>query len=646
MPVEKLTIDVTTNADQAAAKLTSLSKALDGVQNAARNTGGTSGKVANDIHNVGNAAKRATGPLANFVNSLKRIAFYRFIRGIIKSITQAFQEGLEWAYQFSAGIEGEGGRFAAAMDSIKTASTTMKAQLGSAFIGLLTALEPVILQLINLVTQLADALSQIFAAFTGGNYLKATGAPQKWANGAKNAAGAAKEWKNQLLGFDEINRLNEKTGGGGGTSSGINPFDLFSATELSGWAKKLQNFISGLKITWDNVFFDWDDLTGEQIAEKVIVGLAGITGAAVGFMIGGVPGAVVGTLIGVALGLIFSNFIFDNDGELSRNEILAMVCVVAGALVGGIVGFSVGGVGGALIGAAIGAGLTMLITSFVFGSENTEGKRWEILQTLVATLAGLAGGAIGFMVGGPLGGAIGAAIGIGLSLLIVDSVFDGDGNQLESMMQTLVDVLVILAGGAIGFVVGGPAGALIGATVGLGLSLAINHALFNGDEMSEAKFQILQTLVAALGAIVGGIIGFSVGGPLGAVIGAVIGVGVTLAATSLMWQPGTFSGVPAGTPSNATVYPNGGGISLYASGGFPEQGSLFFANEAGPELVGTIGGRTAVASQSDIVDGIRSGVYEAVTAANNGGQDVSVRVYLDSREIRAGQQRVSRAAGV
>ena len=40
----------------------------------------------------------------------------------------------------------------------------------------------------------------------------------------------------------------------------------------------------------------------------------------------------------------------------------------------------------------------------------------------------------------------------------------------------------------------------------------------------------------------------------------------------------------------------------------PDTGSLFVANEAGPELVGRIGNRTAVANTDQIVDGITRGV--------------------------------------
>ena len=52
-------------------------------------------------------------------------------------------------------------------------------------------------------------------------------------------------------------------------------------------------------------------------------------------------------------------------------------------------------------------------------------------------------------------------------------------------------------------------------------------------------------------------------------------------------------------------------IPAYAEGGFPEQGQMFIANEAGAEMVGSIGRRTAVANNDQIVAGIAGGVAEA-----------------------------------
>lgn len=49
----------------------------------------------------------------------------------------------------------------------------------------------------------------------------------------------------------------------------------------------------------------------------------------------------------------------------------------------------------------------------------------------------------------------------------------------------------------------------------------------------------------------------------------------------------------------------------YASGGYPETGEIFIARESGPEMVGTIGQRTAVANNDQIVSGIQSGVENA-----------------------------------
>lgn len=56
-------------------------------------------------------------------------------------------------------------------------------------------------------------------------------------------------------------------------------------------------------------------------------------------------------------------------------------------------------------------------------------------------------------------------------------------------------------------------------------------------------------------------------------------------------------------------------ISAYAEGGVPQSGQLFIANEAGPELVGNIGGRSAVANAVQIVEAVAKGVARAVRQA-------------------------------
>ena len=70
------------------------------------------------------------------------------------------------------------------------------------------------------------------------------------------------------------------------------------------------------------------------------------------------------------------------------------------------------------------------------------------------------------------------------------------------------------------------------------------------------------------------------------------------------------------------------GILGYADGGFPDYGDLFIANERGPELVGTIGNRTAVANSSSI----ETAIYNAVRSAMSdsaGGQSADIHVTVD-----------------
>ena len=70
------------------------------------------------------------------------------------------------------------------------------------------------------------------------------------------------------------------------------------------------------------------------------------------------------------------------------------------------------------------------------------------------------------------------------------------------------------------------------------------------------------------------------------------------------------------------------GLKKYAAGGFPDYGDLFIANEQGPELVGTIGNRTAVANSSSI----ETAIYNAVRSAmsdSTGGQSADIHVTVD-----------------
>lgn len=83
----------------------------------------------------------------------------------------------------------------------------------------------------------------------------------------------------------------------------------------------------------------------------------------------------------------------------------------------------------------------------------------------------------------------------------------------------------------------------------------------------------------------------------------------------------------------------------YASGGYPKTGELFLAREAGAEMVGSIGGRTAVANNDQIVAGIYQGVLAAMNNANKGNSDFDVKVYLDGKQVTSAVEKRQRERG-
>ena len=80
-------------------------------------------------------------------------------------------------------------------------------------------------------------------------------------------------------------------------------------------------------------------------------------------------------------------------------------------------------------------------------------------------------------------------------------------------------------------------------------------------------------------------------------------------------------------------------IAKYASGGFPNMGQMFIAREKGPELVGNLGGHTAVINNDQIVSSVSDGVYRAVLSAmsnfsyNNRTSQGDIVVQIDGKEV-------------
>lgn len=76
-------------------------------------------------------------------------------------------------------------------------------------------------------------------------------------------------------------------------------------------------------------------------------------------------------------------------------------------------------------------------------------------------------------------------------------------------------------------------------------------------------------------------------------------------------------------------------IKFFENGGFPSIGQMFVAREAGPELVGNIGGKTAVVNNDQIVQAVSQGVAQAVASVMGVNRSLSqpIQINIGSKTI-------------
>lgn len=171
---------------------------------------------------AGRAARRGAAGIAGFWQALKRVAYYRFIRSIIKGIVSAFKEGITNLYNWSNAVNGT---FAKSMDKIATSTQYLKNSLGTLVAPLINTLAPVLDFVIDRIVDVINWINRLIAALSGAQtYTVAKKVAAKWGEAGKSVAGsarsAAQDIKRTILGFDEINKLDKPNSGSGGGGSG------------------------------------------------------------------------------------------------------------------------------------------------------------------------------------------------------------------------------------------------------------------------------------------------------------------------------------------------------------------------------------------------------------------------------------------
>lgn len=237
--------------------------------------------------------KNAAGGLGGAFKTLGITAKFMLASFLISNSVRGTVDGIKNLAKYSSSTNAE-------LSSLMNSLNLLKNSLASAFSPVLSAIAPALDTLINYCVNAINAIGQLFAALTGqGTYYKAVKGNQDFAAGlsksADKANDSAKALKNTLMGFDEINKLDDDSGSGGSGGSGgggsAGSFDMvpvenayadFAKQIKDAWAKADFTELGGIfgtKIRDALNSIPWDEV--KETAQKVGKSLATFINGAV-----------------------------------------------------------------------------------------------------------------------------------------------------------------------------------------------------------------------------------------------------------------------------------------------------------------------------------------------------------------------------
>lgn len=449
------------------------------------------------------------------------------------------------------------------------------------------------------------------------------------------------------------------------------------------------SLVSAAVINWHNSDQHLTDalttLTGVLAGASLAVGaMLAFTGVATGL---GIALMAVGAVMFVSAAALNWNSIPDAlASPLSRVGLLVSGATLA---LGAILAFSgCMPLGIALM--AIGATSLVSVMALNWNGLSDEIQNVIAIITTVVSVAFLAiGAALAFS---------GANIPLGLALLAAGAVTMGTAimpnwNDLSDNVQQKISMITTVVGGALLAV--GAILALSGVALPLGLGLMAAGALSLGA-VATLNWDFVVNSIKKVVSVITGILSGAliVLGVLLCLSGAGVGLGLAVLAAGLSlsyaaWtlddNPitrfvrqmansiiGLVNGVIDAINDMFHIQFNGlsvMGITLipafdirlvdiphipfFEDGGFPNEGQLFIAREAGAEMVGAMGRRTAVANNDQIVEGISAGVsiandgvIAAIYALLNVVEEKDFSVNIGDNQIGESYDRYNRARGV
>lgn len=573
---------------------------------------------------------------------------YRAVRTILSSIAKSIKQGLENIALYSKEAN-------AAFSALKSSTLYVSNSLGAALAPTIIALTPTIEWLADGVVKLTNAWNKLMSTLSGKNtFIKAKKTVEDYAQAIRAAQSAA-------LGFDELNVL-------GNTQSHytdmfeeveINQSLLYSVTEvatqvgliagsvvlisgiLKGWSFATLSTVIGALMTivgtlntiqgfitiW-NDGATWENLKQYLLGIGVTVGGLALTFGKVGIAIGAVITAVSSLVLGIK-GIIEEGFNLEN-----LLLILTPIIITIGAAIFGAIGWIPALI--TIIVVAVAAAVAAVIHYWDEISAFFV-RLWEGIKSVWNSI-------VNFIVN------------VWNSIKeVFSNGWDGVKLIFTSAVEWISDKVISPIGSFFANLWNGFTEGAVRAWEGI-KSVFSKVGSFFSDTFSKAWSGIVKIFSVAgdifvdiKDAIVGAfikVVNFLIGG-----INKVIALPFKGINKVLEWlRDIDILGIQPFKKIGTISVPQIPEIEIqgYAKGGFPDRGELFVAREAGVELVGSIGGRAAVANNDQIVEGIYKGVLAAMNdsqASDRGEQNIEVRVFLDGKQITAAVEKRQRERG-
>ena len=219
-----------------------LGNSLNNVSNNAR-------RAARSIREAGSSAKSATKHFSGLTKGLGRIGKMLKLmvtRMVLRKVIQGVLDGFKNLAQYSS-------TFDATLSLLWNSFRQLGNSIAAAVSPLLNALAPAINYIIQLFIKAVNVINQFISALTGlGTWTRAKTLTDDYAKSLDKSNKSAKALKKTVLGFDELNQLQDNNSGGGG---GTSPADMFEQVPID---PKILNFVDNMKKKIGELKKYWD----------------------------------------------------------------------------------------------------------------------------------------------------------------------------------------------------------------------------------------------------------------------------------------------------------------------------------------------------------------------------------------------------